>query len=353
MQEKGSNPTIFDKKAMYMEKPQTWCDLLKQVLRDPSERQRIAQVLGVSQVTLMRWIKQTSTPRPQNMQNLLAALPEHRELLLKLIPDELKYVSQGLGEETCEEDVVIPAVFYARLLHTKAIVSEHLLFSLTCDQILQQFLKQLDPCRSGMAAFVLSCMSPSDGDKVRSLFQCVGRGVAPWEYILDQRVMFAGIESLAGRSVSSGHIAMSQRLAPEDCIVSSCGDGWERSAIAVPIMHIGRIAGSLLVFSTLSDYFTPTRCTLIEHYAELLALAFAHKDFYRSEQIELRVMPPFEVQQPLLAQFRTRVNQAMVRTAGASQPLTAQQVEQEIWYQLEGELSLLSCCGDFSRSLSK
>ncbi len=237
-QGQGGLPAIFDKKVVQMENPQTWRDLLKQLLRDPHQRERIAHALGVTQTTLLRWVNHVSNPRPQNLQNLLIALPEHRELLLPLVTDEFKDFTLALIKETCEDDVAIPSVFYARLLHTKAHAPKHLLFPLICDQLLEQFLKELDSARLGLAVFVVCCLPPSAGDKVRSLLQRFGRGVSPWEDILDQHVMFTGIESLAGRAITSARIVVSQRLSREDRMDSSCRDERAKEELLALSLHM-------------------------------------------------------------------------------------------------------------------
>ena len=69
---------------------------------------------------------------------------------------------------------------------------------------------------------------------------------------------------------------------------------------------MGKVAGSLLVLSTQRDHFLPTRCKLIESYAELIALAFAPEDFYEPRQINLGILPPYEVQRQYLSEFRKR-----------------------------------------------
>ena len=42
---------------MEMQQRQTWRDLLAKSIEEPQERQRIARELGVTPVTLMRWVK--------------------------------------------------------------------------------------------------------------------------------------------------------------------------------------------------------------------------------------------------------------------------------------------------------
>ena len=61
-----------------------WREFLGKSIVDPHERQRIANELGVSTVTLTRWSNGISNPRPQNLRHLLRALPQHRTTLAEL-----------------------------------------------------------------------------------------------------------------------------------------------------------------------------------------------------------------------------------------------------------------------------
>ena len=45
----------------------SWRDLLKVIINDTHEKQRIASELGLNPVTLVRWTTQDIDPRPQNL----------------------------------------------------------------------------------------------------------------------------------------------------------------------------------------------------------------------------------------------------------------------------------------------
>jgi len=110
------------------------------------------------------------------------------------------------------------------------------------------------------------------------------------------------------------------------------------SAAAIAITSMGKVAGSLLVSSSQPDYFLPTRCKLIEQYAELIALAFDPGDFYELEQIELAPLPSYEIQQPYLAGFRKRVNELMLQDTSSQHLMPIFEAEQIVWQQIEAEL---------------
>jgi len=282
----------------------------------------------------MRWVNGETAPRPENLRRLLSALPQHRDHLTELIGQEFEGFAAAMRDEARQgESTVIPSEFYERVLHTRADTPQSLLFPLLWDLILQQALEHLDPRRQGMVIMVATCMPPSTGQKVRSLRERTGRGTPPWRRDLEQQAIFLGAESLAGHVIGSLHLEVNQDLRDEHTRSPGYRGPWEESAAAVPIMSMGKVAGSLLVSSAQRDYFLPSRCKLIESYAELIALAFAPEDFYEPRQINLGVLPPYGVQQPYISGFRKRVLAVMQQ-----QPMHVFEAEQLVWHQIEAEL---------------
>ncbi len=322
-----------------MEQPQTWREFLGQHLSDPQERQRIADVIGINPITLVRWSNGESKPRLKSLQRLLAVLPQHHDLLQHLIEEEFKDFSSFMNHETHQGDsLTIPPELFARVLHTVTTLPKSLLFSSISDLILQQAINQLDPQRLGLAIIIACCMPPSANGKVRSLRERAGRGTPPWASSLEQQGLLLGAESLAGHVVSFCRIESNLRLKDDFGIAPGYRGRWEESAVAVPILHLGKVAGSLLVSSSQPNYFTPERCALIEQYAELLFVVFDPEDFYESAQIELKVMPPPEIQSPHFATFREQLMQTMRQAQRDQQPLTLVQAEQVVWHQIEQNL---------------
>ena len=319
---------------------QTWRDLLGRCIQDPSERQRIAEMLGISPVTLTRWVSRDSNPRQPNLRKLLVALPDYRERLIALIEEEFPGFSNEVQGDAVQGEVkAIPSEFYSRVLHTLTSTPKNLLFQLLCDMLLEQAIKHLDPDRLGMAIIVARCMPPSQGNKVRSLRESAGRGSSPWRNDLEQQAILLGAESLVGHAVMSCHLEVNQNLRDEHSWAPGYRGPWEESAAAAAIMRCGGIAGCLLVSSTQPQHFAPARCTLVSQYAELLALVFAAEDFYDPQDIELGLLPPAEVQRPHFSGFQQRILQLMSGgAAGEQRPITYQQAEQLAWQQIEEEL---------------
>ena len=102
-------------------------------------------------------------------------------------------------------------------------------------------------------------------------------------------------------------------------------------------MREGRFAGSLIVSSTQPGYFLSYRETLIRNYAELMVLAFEPEEFYELSDIQLAVMPEFEVQEQYFHTIRQRISKIMEDGSTKKPPVTITEAEQLVWQQLEEE----------------
>src|SRR5439155_4808050 len=187
-----------------MQEPRQWRELLGLIIDTPAEKHRLARALGVDPLMLMHWIYGESYPRPQQLYELLAALPEYSqdlapffreayeyivttrvEALSQDMPLEMSELLRGMDKSglplksrsfksfdarMAEEDVAneIHAVFYARILSTIASTPQSLRFSSLTTTILQQALTQLDPQKKGLLLTLMRCMPPRE-DKIRSL----------------------------------------------------------------------------------------------------------------------------------------------------------------------------------------
>jgi hypothetical protein len=85
------------------------------------------------------------------------------------------------------------------------------------------------------------------------------------------------------------------------------------SIAACPIWRTGRIAGCLFFGATRPKYFSKERMQLIQKYSYLAQVAFDDSSAYEHEKIELRLMPKFEVQEPVLRLFNKRVEKILAR----------------------------------------
>lgn len=324
---------------MQRQGPETWRDLLKDIISDPREKQRLSEQLGVREITLTRWVNQESDPRPQNLRNLLNALPQHRERFLDLIREEegFEEFSNAIIDNSQQE---IPSPFYTRIFAARASTIENMRFWSISNLILQQALGQLDPDRLGMGISVVRCMTLSPSDKkVHSLREGVGTGTPPWTNNLEQKAMFLGAESLCGYVATICRPAANQNTDDPENLVPAHRTENEKSAAVHPILFAGRLAGCLLVSSTQYNYFlSQARFTLIERYANLLALAFEPEDFYEPSQIELRMMPDQQIQKKHFADFRVRVANTMIEASKNKRPVNNIQAEELVWQQLEEEL---------------
>jgi len=329
----------------------TWRALLGQVIAAQASRRRIAELAGISELTLQRWAEggphhRPVHPRPANLQALLDVLPAHREALLPLIQVEYPAFNYaGWPEPVAHQGAVgdapdksIPLDLYERVVNTFATSQPGRLFWEICSLVLLQALLQLDPDQRGMQITVAKCMPPVRGGKVRCLWELVEVGTPPWRGDLAPTTRFLGAESLAGYAVASCSPAIVQRLGenPASLPVRKVEHG--ASAASFPLLRAGSIAGSMTLTSVEPDYFTPPRLSLIGSSCRLLMLGFQNEALYERSAIELSIMPPDAVQQALLSTFRQRVNALLIDDARGSGALTMGQAEQCIREQIIEEL---------------
>lgn len=322
-----------------MKKVSSWRELLDSIVSSAADRERIATEAGVRSITLTRWVSGESTPRLQNLRQLLKVIPhQHRDQFRELIELEVDLPTLS-GSEIDDLSEDIPSKFVNELLEVRATGPDVLRFWTMSHHVLQHALKQLDPEPMGMAIIVVQCMPPHSDGKIHSLRETVGLGTPPWGGDLEQKALFLGAESLAGQVVASCRPQVVQNLTKDKTFFPAYQTLYEMSAMAYPIMFAGRVAGCLLVSSTQINYFLPpSRLALIHSYANLVSLAFEPAEFYAPDLIELRLMPSPEVQQAHFTTFRQRVLKLLKDSANTQHPLMDTQAEQRVWHDLEGIL---------------
>lgn len=335
-----------------MADPPTWRDLLKSIIKDPQERERMAAELGKNSVTLTRWSTGESLPRQQHLRQLLRVLPiDLRDRFITLVQQEDASFSD---EAFTDAPSYLDPDFLRGVWKMRAETLPGLLFWTLCKHVLQHALRQLDLQHAGMSITVVRCMPPAHGGTINSLREVFGRGTPPWSAELEREAMFLGAESLAGYVVSQCRPAAVGDLRTEATYLPHYKVGHEVSAAASPLLYTNRVAGCLLVASTVPNYFASSaRYQLVQDYASLIAEAFTPEQFYLFEQIHLRLMPSFEVQQRVLVTLQDRIKRLMLHVQGdsARPSLTRVQAEQLAWQQLEEEL-LGAAEEQFNRELS-
>ncbi len=314
----------------------TWRELLKDMIADGRERDRIASEVNVNSATLTRWAHNETNPRPQILRQLLKALPKHRGVLLPLIRAEFPTFAANypFPGETRRE--AIPGQFYTLVMRTRAVTHRAIRYLTLGNLILEQALKHLDPDQVGIGINIARCLPPARGDTISSLLADLGRGSSPWTQTMENESMLLGAESLAGYAAVYAHPVALSDLSADTMLPASVGM-WERSAVAAPIMFESRVAGSLLVSCTEAGYFAAEHVQLVSDYANLVALVFEPDQFFEPHRLQLQVFPSQTEQQPFIHRFRERVSEIM-RTR---QPISISQAEQLAWQQIEEELRQL------------
>ncbi len=275
----------------------TWRMYLDELVRRMSaaEKQQLYQAVQVTRTTFQRWRKEDTLPDTAHIHLLLGALPEpERERLRALMLDDPKMRALLPAEAVlagAKPADKIPQDVYEEVFRLARDVPDR--FWLLCSAILHHALTQLEtrPTQTGVELSVARCMPPRPDGKIRSLRAAVSRGTPPWRGDLHTQDYFFGAESLAGIAVMQRHGLMIPDLLDTPIIAPAQSNDHERSAAAYPIMREGSIAGALVVSSCAPDFFTSDQLTLIEHYADLIRLAFYDQEFYPAACIDLALMP--------------------------------------------------------------
>lgn len=310
----------------------SWQVILQRIIKTPAERQRLAAALGVTTMTLTRWANENSRPQRPHLIHLVQAVqPQHRAELLAALETSYPDILSWLHEETTEQ---ISSDFFAQVLNARATIIESLRFWHITDMVLKQALTQLDPNHLGMSLTLGQCMPPSQGGKIRSLRERMGKGTLPWIADLEHLSIFLGAETLAGYVVQYQRPASIEDLR-QDHLLPGYQFEFEVSAAANPIWLEGRIAGCLLASSTQVGYFSQQRLALLSTFSDIVSLAFNNDDFYPPQLVELRVMPPPKKQHTYLSTFRQRVTQSLIDAAQNKHHLSNAQAEQLVWSELE------------------
>jgi hypothetical protein len=317
----------------------SWRDLLKVIIRDTREKQRIAAELGLNPITLVRWTTQETDPRQHNLRRLLSVIPQHRDQMIELIRDQdgfEDFSNAGLDDTSNG----IPSFFYTNVFTARSTSNDAMRYRTICAMVMRDALGQLDPDRSGMSIIVVRCMPPREGEtKVRSLRESLGYGTPPWQANLEDQAMFLGAESLAGSVVASSRSFVTQNVDEDHSTVLLAKSDYEKSAAISPILYAGRVAGCMIVSSHQYNYFlSQSRLDLIKNYSDLLAVAFEPEEFYDPENIELSLMPDQKIQKKHFTHFRQRVSDTVIEAARNKQPVSTIEAEKRVWRQLEEEL---------------
>ena len=317
-----------------MEDVKTWRELLSIIISDPDEKLRISKAADINPITLTRWIKHRSTPRQDNLRPLLNVLPQYRQQFGELIAKEFpQFFTEYMTQEKTLE---VPSEFYTRVLAAYTSSPPLLRQDLICTLIIQQILNQLDPQPEDLGIILFLCVKPEQGKKVHSLCKVMGRASHYRGNDLERQIQFVGSESQSGHALIKKHPVVTQNIADHRRLFPHQIVGPEESTATFPILLADRTAGVLTLASTQPNFFTQALLDLIQHYVDLITLAFAPEDFYALYMIEPGVMPPRSIQIPYIADFQQRVTKCML-TRG-NRTLTRPWAEIIVKREVEAEL---------------
>ncbi|MBX5450376.1 GAF domain-containing protein [Thermogemmatispora sp.] len=325
-----------------MTKLETWRRLLEQIIGNAQELQRLAQAVGVNNITIARWAKGQSSPRAEHLRLLYQAVFRAHPMLAEHLKQAYPELLGGRPLAEDSENQHIPSAFYRRILTTCLECAPALRSVTMRNLIFQQMLGQFDPHELGVKINLILCVPPHPASqKVRSLRIVQGRGTPPWRSVPEPELLLSGAESLAGHCVASGHYAVVPSHEDLSYYFPTHSEPFAESMLAYPLLQGGRVAGCLSIASTQRHYFRQPQLDLARDYAYLLALSCAPEEFFDSSQIELGLMPSAAEQRPYTTTFVGRVLEQLRHAAQHSIPLSHTQAELLVLHEIEDELLLL------------
>ena len=318
-----------------------WHQILETLTRTPKALERLAQQLGVAPVTIQRWVKGQSSPRPQQIHRLVNALPEHASVLRNLLNQEFPPFAVTEDRSGQMSDQLTEA------LTTLATTPRHLHFWYVGPMMLQAILAQFDPFQQGMLVRLIQGVRPAPGKRVRSVRLTLMAANAPLRQgIIPTQLYFAGAESLVGQVISSGHALLLEDVSGGNWRLPHPMTAWAQSTVVVPLLFGGQIAGCLKVCSPTPRIFDLSHLERLEHFATLMALVLQPEEFYAPECISLALMPTPDMQQPFVSRFHTLVRDSLREADCLQRSITLVEAEQLAWQQIEEDLMAFVIASD-------
>ncbi len=279
-------------------KPSPFSVLLGSLLKnDRNEILRIARGVGVSDITIYRWLNGMSAPRYAHMQRLVDVLAQSSQASHSAQQGNARNAELPAGRWD------VPRELYRRVLEQAATTADdasrcwHII-----ETIFEHALLFFDPDHRGLALTYARLMPPRADGSIHSLYEAEMRGQAPWPFALDFKT-YLGSTTLAGASAMSLRVRVWSKSEAETRTPVGI-DEHERSACAAPVMRGTRLAGVLVVSSTVEDFVThPAVPRAVNEFANLLAAGLMDSDFYPSRLVRLVPMPDLGWQRDKIARL--------------------------------------------------
>ncbi len=314
--------------------PGPFSTLLSSLLHnDRTEVLRVAKAVGVSDITVYRWLNGVSAPRSAHMQRLADVLSPNVQVAGSTSSTQSGYQHAQPGPVPGRWDV--PRDLYRRVLEQAATTADdssrrwHII-----ETIFEQALLFFDPDHDGLALTYVRLMPPCADGTIHSLFEAEMRGQAPWPFALDFKT-YLGSTTLAGVSAMSLRVRMWSKADPETRTQVGV-DAYERSSCAAPVMRGARLAGVLMASSVRDDFaVNPAVPRAMSEYANLLAAGLMDQDFYPTSIVKLVPMPDLTWQRERISHlYLPRVIEC-ARKQGLSFPEAEQRILQDLEEEFE------------------
>ncbi len=244
----------------------SWREMLKATCETQPKRQKVAEQIGVTERTLLRWIRSEGNPqKPETIRLLSQALPGMLEILQEAFPEAFVLYRSAMIEK-----VYIPFEFCWSVIDAYAHVPHSAQRWTIFHLVVGQLLPQLDSERAGL--LLIYVRWETQGAVLR-FEESAGTGAwttrqiqaktctEPW---LVQEIDAA--HPFFIQSCAQALLTLPSSIARHD-LIQSLG--------FFPVYCGGVTVGGMLLCSGQEDFFTPARQTLIEKYSCLLSLGFS------------------------------------------------------------------------------
>jgi hypothetical protein len=289
--------TIFREKTSM----DIWREILGKRIQDYKEKRRIADEIGILSLrTLDRWVDGTSTPKNSQLiwgldRSVSSFQPEMREALRIAFPDVFKSTNP-LPHQGQIIEGEIPQEFLWRVLHASTTLPSSMRQWTVTNLVLEQMVHHIDPDILGIAVIFAQCVPDnSPNKKVHYLLLENGVGSGLWDtrQLVSQHKCELRVKEKSKSPISA---AITDRR-PQ--IIQLLTDFYSppelsfflqhakiEAVAAYPVQRMEALAGALVIWASVQDFFTSTRRKLIDQYVQLYSLGFSDHLFYTQIALE-------------------------------------------------------------------
>jgi transcriptional regulator with XRE-family HTH domain len=312
-----------------------WRSFLAELLRNDHDLvERIAERLGVREVTVVRWANGETSPHQlfRTLDLLAQALPE---------PDQGPFVLAVQKQypewerSSVSDDVpvkALPSIYYSKVIQTSVQANDALAFWAILSLLAQQLSSHLDPeFSASLTLSVCLCLPPLSLQLVSSLYIPLEQPNDHPFYLEDRFPLLLGMESSLAFALTSREAVV---FSPNEFV--SMEQAGVQSVAAHAIQRRGKVGGCLVITAGRVGYFTKARSEAVTEFSRLATLALRDEQLYPPDQVALGLLPSMQEQQETERRYSFRERMRHLRRSHGT--LNQRELEKIALQDLEAEL---------------